>query len=454
MAPAEMRELRKQLEELAGKGYFRNSTYPWGAPVLFVKKHDGSLRLCIDYHQLNRVTVKNKYPLLRIDELFDQLGGSQYYSKTDLRSGYHQLKIREEDIPKTAFQTRYGHFDFLVMPFGLTNAPAAFMDLMNHVFQPYLDWFVIVFIDDILVYSKTWEEHEQHLRIVLQTLREHELYAKKDKLGDAEECGGDPKLSQTRREWKARLTSAPVLTIPNTEEPYEVYSDASGVRLGCVLMQGGRVVVYTSRQLRPHERNYHTHDLELAAMIFALKIWRCYLYGARFQLEDWRIREDGTLYFHDRLAVPKVDEIKKAILHEAHKSRLMKSAHFIPFHATYSQNILAKLYPEHVVRLHGVPLSITSNCDTRFNARVIQILENMLRVCILDFCENWKKYLHLAEFACNNNYQAIEGDIILLKVFPRKGVVRFGVKKKLAPRYIGPFLIVQRVGIVAYCLAL
>ena len=125
--------------------------------------------------------MKNKYPLPWIDELFDQLGGSQFYSKIDLRSGYHQLKIREEDVPKTAFRTRYGHFEFLVMPFGLTNAPAAFMDLMNRVFRPYLDQFVIVFIDDILVYSKTWEEHVQHLRIVLQTLREHQLYAKKEK---------------------------------------------------------------------------------------------------------------------------------------------------------------------------------------------------------------------------------------------------------------------------------
>jgi len=176
-----MKELRTHLEELVEKGYIWNSTSPWGAPVLFVKKHDGSLQLCINCRQLNRVTVKNKYPLPRIDELFDQLGGSQFCSKIDLRYGYHQLKIKVEDILNTAFRTRYGHFEFLVMPFGLTNAPAAFMDLMNCVFRPYLDWFVIVFIDDILVYSKTWEEHAQHLRIVLQTLREHQLYAKKEK---------------------------------------------------------------------------------------------------------------------------------------------------------------------------------------------------------------------------------------------------------------------------------
>lgn len=178
MAPAELKELKDQLEDLLDKGFIRPSVSPWGAPVLFVKKKDGSLRLCIDYRQLNKVTVKNKYPLPRIDDLFDQLQGAQCFSKIDLRSGYHQLRIRNEDIPKTAFRTRYGHYEFLVMSFGLTNAPAAFMDLMNRVFKPYLDKFVVVFIDDILIYSKSREEHEQHLKIVLQILREHRLYAK------------------------------------------------------------------------------------------------------------------------------------------------------------------------------------------------------------------------------------------------------------------------------------
>ena len=167
MAPVELRELKAQLEELLSKGFIRPSISPWGAPVLFVKKKDGSLRLCIDYRQLNRVTIRNQYPLPRIDELFDQLQGSQVYSKIDLRSGYHQLRVQESDVPKTTFRTRYGHYEFLVMPFGLTNAPAAFMDLMNRVFQPYLNRFVIVFIDDILVYSGGSEEHSEHLRIVL-----------------------------------------------------------------------------------------------------------------------------------------------------------------------------------------------------------------------------------------------------------------------------------------------
>ncbi|EOY03208.1 Uncharacterized protein TCM_017838 [Theobroma cacao] len=167
MAPTELKELKDQLEDLLDEGFIRPSVSPWGTPVLFVKKKDGSLRLCIDYRQLKKVTVKNKYPLPRIDDLFDQLQGAQCFSKIDLRFGYHQLRIRNEDIPKTVFRTRYGHYEFLVMSFGLTNAPAAFMDLMNRVFKPYLDKFVVVFIDDILIYSKSREEHEQHLKIVL-----------------------------------------------------------------------------------------------------------------------------------------------------------------------------------------------------------------------------------------------------------------------------------------------
>ena len=155
MAPTEMRELKSQIQKLLEKGFIRLSVSPWGAPILFVKKKDGSMRMCIDYRQLNKVTIKNLYPLPRIDDLFDQLRDARVFSKIDLRSGYYQLKIVEEDVQKTVFRTRYGHYKFLVMPFGVTNAPTAFMDLMNQIFQPYLDQFVVVFIDDILVYSQS-----------------------------------------------------------------------------------------------------------------------------------------------------------------------------------------------------------------------------------------------------------------------------------------------------------
>ncbi|KAB2631036.1 S ribonuclease [Pyrus ussuriensis x Pyrus communis] len=342
MAPAELRELKVQLQELVDKGFIQPSTSPWGAPVLFVRKKDGTLRLCIDYRQLNRVTIKNRYPLPRIDDLFDQLRGACVFSKIDLRSSYYQLKISRDDVPKTAFRTRYGHYEFLVMPFGLTNAPAAFMDLMNRVFQPYLDRFVIVFIDDILVYSKSKAEHVRHLTLVLKRLREHQLYAKFSKcqfwldqgiLVDPQKVAAVESWEQPRTvtevrsflglagyyrrfvkdfsvvalpltrltrkdvkfEWDDRceqrfqqlkhcLTHAPVLALPDDSGDFEVYSDASLNGLGCVLMQHGRVIAYASRQLKPHESNYPTHDLELAAIIFALKLWRHYLYGEKCRI--------------------------------------------------------------------------------------------------------------------------------------------------------------------------
>ncbi|CAA0814809.1 Uncharacterized mitochondrial protein AtMg00860, partial [Striga hermonthica] len=353
MAPKELQELKAQIQELLRLSFIRPSVSPWGAPVLFVKKKDGSMRMCIDYRDLNRLTIKNKYPLPRIDDLFDQLRGACVFSKIDLRSGYHQLKITESDIAKTAFRTRYGHYEFVVMPFGLSNAPAVFMDLMNRIFHPYLDQFVIVFIDDILIYSKSQKEHEEHLRVVLETLRREKLFAKFSRcefwlqrvsfLGHVITQAGievDPSkvsavqnwstprspsevrsflglagyyrrfiegfykialpLSQLRRksvkfEWtdrceasfqelKKRLTSAPVLTIPDLSRSFTIFSDASRQGLGCVLMQDSQVVAYASRQLKPHEQNYLTHDLELAAVVHALKIWRHYLYGGHCEI--------------------------------------------------------------------------------------------------------------------------------------------------------------------------
>jgi hypothetical protein len=173
MPPKELAELKTQLQELLDKGFIRPSSSPWGCPAIFKKKKDQTLRLCVDYCLLNEVTIKNKYPLPRIDLLFDQLARAKVFSKIDLRSGYDQIKIQLEDIPKTAFTTRYGLYEYLVISFGLTNAPAHFMYLMNSVFMLELDKFIVVFIDDILVYSKTKEEHVEHLRVVMGHLREH-----------------------------------------------------------------------------------------------------------------------------------------------------------------------------------------------------------------------------------------------------------------------------------------
>ncbi|GJY68996.1 putative reverse transcriptase domain-containing protein, partial [Tanacetum coccineum] len=193
LVPSELEELSGQLKELQDKGFIRPISSPWGAPMLFVKKKDGSLRMCIDYRELNKLTIKNRYTLPKIDDLFDQLQGSQFFSKTDLRSGYHQLRLHEDDIPKTAFRTRYGHFEFTVMPFGLTNAPPIFMDLINRVFKPYLDKFVIVFIDDILIYSKTQEEHLREVQFLGHVINGNGIYV-------------DPSKIEAVKNWKAPRT--------------------------------------------------------------------------------------------------------------------------------------------------------------------------------------------------------------------------------------------------------
>ncbi|GKD59785.1 putative reverse transcriptase domain-containing protein [Tanacetum coccineum] len=257
--------------------------------------------MCIDYRELNKLTIKNRYPLPRNDDLFDQLQGACYFSKIDLRSGYHQLGVREEDIPNTAFRTRYGHFEFTVMPFGLTNAPAIFMDLMNHVCKPYLNKFVIMFIDDILIYLKSEEEHEVHLKTILDLLKKEKLYAKFSKcefwLNEVQFLGyvvnrdgyyrrfienfskiakpltlltqknkayvwGD-KQEEAFRILKEKLCNALVLALPDGSNDFVVYCDASNQGFGCVLMQRGKVIAYASRKLKIHEKNYTTHDLEL-----------------------------------------------------------------------------------------------------------------------------------------------------------------------------------------------
>ncbi|TYK26967.1 pol protein [Cucumis melo var. makuwa] len=621
------------------------------------------MRLCIDYRELNKVTVKNHYPLPRIDDLFDQLQGATVFSKIDLRSGYHQLRIRDSDIPKTAFRSRYRHYQFIVMSFGLTNAPAVFMDLMNTVFKDFLDSFVIVFIDDILIYSKTEAEHEEHLHQVLETLRANKLYAKFSKceiwlkkvtfLGHVVSSEGvsmDPTKIEAVTNWPRPSTVSEIrsflgLAVPDASGSFVIYSDASKKGLGCVLMQQGKVVAYASRQLKSHEQNYPTHDLELAAVVFALKIWRHYLYGKANvvadalsrkvahsaalitkqtpllrdfdraeiavsvgekrrlvetgQGEDFSISSDDGLMFEGRLCVPEDSAVKTELLTEAHSSpftmhpgstkmyqdlrsvywwrnmnrevadfvsrclvfqqvkaprqrpagllqplsvpgwkwesvsmdfitglpktlkgytviwvvvdRLTKSAHFVPGKSTYT----ASTRLDFSTAFHPQ----TDGQTERLN----QVLEDMLRACVLEFSRSWDSHLHLMEFAYNNSYQATigmapfealygkccrspvfwgevgekrmlgpelvqttnaatqkirarmltaqsrqksyadvrrkdlefeVGDMVFLKVAPMKGVLRFKKKGKLSPRFVGPFEILERIGPVAYRLAL
>nr|GFB38623.1 retrotransposon protein, putative, Ty3-gypsy subclass [Tanacetum cinerariifolium] len=285
LGPPEIKELLDQLKELSDKGFIRPSSSPWGAPVLFVKKKDGSFRICIDYRELNKLTVKNRYPLPRIDDLFDQLQGSSVYSKIDLRSRYHQLRVREEDVSKTAFRTQYGHYEFQVMPFGLTNAPA----IRKVQFLGYVINSEGIHVDPAKIESiKDWEspkspmEIRQFLGLAGYYRRFIEGFSKIAK----------PMTNLTQKkikfEWgnkqeaafqllKQKLCSAPILALPEGSEDFVSYCDASIKGLGAVLMQRDKVISYASRQLMIHEKNYTTHDLELGAVVFALKIWRHYL---------------------------------------------------------------------------------------------------------------------------------------------------------------------------------
>nr|GEX93718.1 putative reverse transcriptase domain-containing protein [Tanacetum cinerariifolium] len=402
--------------------------------MLFVKKKDGSFRMCKDYRELNKLTVKNRYPLPRIDNLFDQLQGMSVYSKIDLRSGYHQLRIKEEDIPIIAFRTRYGHFEFQVMPLGLINAPGVFMDLMNRVCNPYIDKFVIVFIDDILVYSKDEEEHGKHLKIILELLNKERLYVKflqcdfwldlVQFLGHVIDLSGvhvDPAKIKTIKNWAAPTTpmevrqflglaSAPILALPKGTEDFVVYCDASHKGYGAVLMQREK------------------------------KIW-----GLIKQI--FKFLPDGTRCFGNRVWLLQFGGLRNLVMHESHKSKYsihlgsdkmyqdLKLLYWWPNIkadiATYVSKCLtcANVKAEHqkpsgLLQQPKIPVwkweritmdfeALGTNLDMSTfyhpqtdgqSERTIQMLEDIFRACVIDFGSSWDRHIPLVEFSYNNSY--------------------------------------------------
>jgi len=357
-SPVEMAEMERQVADLLARGYITPSTSPYGAPVLFVKKpRSTELRMCVDFRALNAVTVKNAGPLPRIDDMLSLLAGARVFSALDLRSAYNQVQLQPSDCMKTAFKTPFGLFEYKTLCFGLTNAPAAFQSVMNSIFRPYLNSFVMVYLDDILIFSKTPEEHERHLRLVLDVLRNHNLTAAVHKctlnqpqilyLGHVVSAAGvaaDPAKTKAVAEFprprdvhqlrsflgmcnyfrrfihkyaamvrpltnllksgvnvaaawsqeataafeavKRALSSAPVLRLPDwrSDQPFDLYCDASYAGVGGALLQDGHPVAYESRKLIPAEMNYPPTEIEMLAVVHCCKMFRCYIEGKRVRV--------------------------------------------------------------------------------------------------------------------------------------------------------------------------
>ncbi|GJV22311.1 putative reverse transcriptase domain-containing protein [Tanacetum coccineum] len=506
LAPSKLQELSTQLQELLDKGFFLTL----GSLDLVFQKERWIFLDVYRYRDLNKLTVKNRYPLPRIDDLFDQFQGSSVYSNIDLRFGYHQLRVCDEDIPKTAFRTRYGYYEFQVMPFGLTNALAIFMNLMNRVCKPYLDKFMIVFIDDILIYSKSEKEHAEHLKLILELLKKEELYAKFSK------CEfWLSKLTQknVKFEWtkkaeaafqllKHKLCSAPILALPEGSENFVVYCDASRKGLGAVLMQKEKYVVFTDHKRLQHildqkelnmrqrrwfellsdydcEIRYHpgkanvvvyalsrkerVKPLQVRALVLTtglnlpMQILNAQVKAKKEEnyetkdlggmIKNLEPRADGTLCLRNRSWIPCFGDLMTLIMHESHKSKY--SIH--PGSYKMYQD-LKKLYWWPNMKAKIATYVIVGDAQHTGPEIIHETTKKIIQIkkLIQEACDRQKSYANRIRKPLE--FQA--GDKVILKVSPWKGAIHFGKQGKLNPCYIGPFKIIAKVGTVAYRLDL
>ncbi|GKA92286.1 putative reverse transcriptase domain-containing protein [Tanacetum coccineum] len=471
-------------KELSDKGFIRPSSSPWGAPVLFVKKKDGSFRMCIDYRELNKLTVKNRYPLPRIDDLFDQLQGSSVYSKIDLRSGYHQLRVQEEDIPKTAFRTRYGHYEFQVMPFGLTNAPTVFMDLMNRVWQLHIGYHV----DPAKIKSiKDWASPKSPYGRFRQFLGLLGIIDDSLKGFEVHQHGPSSPRRRLSFVWGDKQEAA-----------FQLLKQKRGIGC-CVNAKRKGDLLNASPQLKIHEKKYTTHDLELGAVVFAIKIWRHYLYGTKCMVftdhkslqhilnqKELNMRQcrwlellsdyDCEIRYHPRKANVVVDALSRKERDQPLRVRALVMTIGLDLLKQIINAQTAARKPENIknednAEVLNLDLSTAYHPSCRNGQRGEGLfkLSGYASACCnrpldrkgwLNFAISRFSYT-LALSQLDIKARTMEdfvvrkfGDKVMLKVLPWKGVVRFGKRGKLNPRYVGPFEVLEKVGEVAYKLEL